>query len=160
MATLEPQVDFLLKINVSNDDKISYEALLEASFVTQNPKMGSQQCASIVFSHDAEQDQIAKNWIQENISRGWPDGWTPQMTSVEAKTKSFQAEGHHQRYWQKQRPRFGAVLGLLAIASGALDPIFPEAHQQTVATAANSAVLLAAVGILLDRKIDAKVVEL
>jgi peptide-methionine (S)-S-oxide reductase len=143
-----------------DDDKISYEELLEAFFVTQNPKMGSRQYASIIFSHDAEQDQIAKNWIQENVSRVRPDGWTPQMTSVEAKTKFFQAEGYHQRYWQKQRPRFGAVLGLLAIATGILDPIFPEAYQQTVVTAANSAVLLAAVGILLERKIDAKVVEL
>jgi hypothetical protein len=74
------------------------------------------------------------------------------MTSVEAKTKFFQAEGCHQRHWQKQRPRFGAVLGLLAIASGMLDSIFPEACQQPVATAANGAVLLAAVGICWSKK--------
>jgi peptide methionine sulfoxide reductase MsrA len=53
-----------------DDDKISYEEELSAFFVTQNPKMGSRQQASIAFSHDAEQDQIAKHWIQENISRG------------------------------------------------------------------------------------------
>jgi peptide methionine sulfoxide reductase MsrA len=55
---------------IYDDDKISYEELSEAFFVTQNPKMGSRQHASIIFSHDAEQDQIAKNWIQENVSRG------------------------------------------------------------------------------------------
>jgi peptide-methionine (S)-S-oxide reductase len=143
-----------------DDDKISYVELLEAFFETQNPKMGSRQYASVIFSHDAEQDQMARNWIQENVSRARQDGWTPQMTSVEAKTKFFQAEGYHQRYWQKQRPRLGAIIGLLAIATGILDPIVPEAYQQTVVTAANSAVLLAGVGILLERKIDAKVVEL
>ena len=143
-----------------DDDKISYEELLEAFFVTQNPKMGSRQYASIIFPYDDEQDRIAKNWIQENVSRARPDGWTPQMTSIEEKTKFFQAEGYHQRYWQKQRPRLGAILGLLAIATGILDPIVPEAYQQTVVTAANSAVLLAGIGILLERKIDAKVVEL
>jgi peptide-methionine (S)-S-oxide reductase len=147
---------------IYDEDKISYEELLEAFFEAQKPQMGSRQYASIIFPHDAEQDQIAKNWIQENATRArQQDGRTPQMTSIEAKTKFFQAEGYHQRYWQKQRPRFAAILGLLAIATGIMDPIVPEAYQQTVVTAANSAVLLAGLGILLERKIlDVKVVEL
>ena len=143
-----------------DDEKISYQELLEAFFEAQNPKYGSRQYASVIFPHDEEQQMIANEWIETNKSRQRKDGWTPGYTTIEPLTKFFQAEGYHQRYWQKQRPRFAALFSLIAVSSGALDSILPEAIQSSVATGANSLGLVLALYMIAERKLDAKVVEL
>ena len=84
----------------------------------------------------------------------------PQFTSVEPLSKFYKAEGYHQNYWQKQRPRFAAIFALLAIATGLLDPIVPEAFQKSVETGANALTLAMAIYIGLERIIDSEVVEL
>lgn len=63
--------------------------------------------------------------------------------------------------WQeKQRPRLAAIIGLLAVATGILDPIVPLAFQKAVETGANAAVLAIGLYVALERVLDAKVVEL
>lgn len=143
-----------------DDQKISYEQLLDAFFECQKPKLGSRQYSSIIFHHDEEQKAIASTYIAKNALKERPDGWLPEWTTIEPLTKFYQAEGYHQNYWQKQRPRFAAILGLLAIATGVLDPIVPEVFQKTAENGANAAVLALSLYIALERVIDAKVVEL
>lgn len=143
-----------------DDEKLTYEELLEAFFKSQKPKLGSRQYSSIIFVHDDEQRKIASNFIQKNAEIQLSDGWMPEWTSIEPLTKFYQAEGYHQNYWQKQRPRFIAILALLAVATGVLDPIVPETFQKTVETGANAAVLAIGLYQALERVTDAKVVEL
>eukprot|EP00980_Cylindrotheca_fusiformis_P028240 scaffold22589_cov138-Cylindrotheca_fusiformis.AAC.3 len=144
-----------------DDDKLSYQELLEAFFKSQKPKIGSRQYASIIFPHDEEQTQIANDWIQTNANRQRDeDGFMASWTAIEPRTKFFKAEGYHQRYWQKQRPRFALIVCLLAIATGALNSVVPDVYQQTVETAANASVLLIAAVQLLERVLDAKVEEI
>jgi peptide-methionine (S)-S-oxide reductase len=143
-----------------DDEKISYEELLEAFFEAQKPKFGSRQYASIIFPHDPEQQKIAIEWIEANKARQRNDGWTPEMTTVEPLTKFFKAEGYHQRYWQKQRPRFAVIFSTIAVASGALNSFIPENFQSTVETAANSLGIAIALYMIVERKLDAEVVEL
>jgi peptide-methionine (S)-S-oxide reductase len=145
---------------VWDDEKLSYTQLLNAFFEKQKPQLGSRQYASIIFHHDIEQEKTARRWILENVNKPRQDGRTTQMTSIEPTSKFFLAEGYHQKFWQKQRPRFAGIIGLLAIASGIMDPITPENYQSTAATGANLAVLMALAAIVLERKIDANVVEL
>lgn len=142
-----------------DDDKISYNELLEAFFETQKPKMGSRQYASIIFPHDEEQKKMASEWIKKNADRQRKDGFMPQWTAIEPQSTFFQAEGYHQRYWQKQRPRFALIIFLLAVATGAFDSVVPGAYQKSVETAANGSVLLVAVFQLLERVLDARVEE-
>ena len=84
----------------------------------------------------------------------------PEWTTIEEISRFFQAEGYHQNYWAKQRPRFAAILGGLAIATGALDPIVPEIYQKSVETGANAGVLALSLYIAFERLFDAKVVEI
>ena len=70
-----------------DDEKISYQELLEAFFEAQNPKYGSRQYASVIFPHDEEQQMIANEWIETNKSRQRKDGWTPGYTTIEPLTK-------------------------------------------------------------------------
>ena len=143
-----------------DDNKISYEELLESFFETQKPKLGSRQYASIIFPHDEEQQKLASEWIQNNSDRERKDGFMPQWTAIEPLSKFYQAEGYHQNYWQKQRPRFALIFCLLAVATGALDSITPDEYEKTVETFANGSVLAIALVQILERVIDAKVVEL
>jgi methionine-S-sulfoxide reductase len=142
-----------------DDSKVSYEQLLYAFFEAQEPKLGSRQYASIIFPHDDEQEQVAKEWMDKGIreNRVSKDGVPLEITQVEPLSPFYQAEGYHQRYWQKQRPRFAAGIALLAVASGILDSLVPEVYQSTLHTAANGAVLLGCAYVVLERKIDAKV---
>jgi methionine-S-sulfoxide reductase len=106
-------------VRVTYDDKkLSYEDLLEEFFQSQKALLGSRQYASIIFPHDKEQNTIATEWIQANASPQRKDGWMPNWTSIEPQSQFYQAEGYYQRYWQKQRPRFLAIIGLLAVARG------------------------------------------
>lgn len=148
-------------VRVTYDDSvISYEGLIEEFFKAQNPKLGYRQYASIIFPHDEEQQKIATEWMQANASLQRKDGWMSNWTSIEPLSKFYQAEGYHQRYWQKQRPRFLAIVGLLAVSTGVLDSIVPEAFQSMVGTFANAAVLAIGIYIALERVLDAKVFEL
>lgn len=143
-----------------DDEKITYEQLLEAFFESQKPKLGSRQYSSIIFPHDDEQQEIAAKFIQNEGKTQRSDGWMPEWTAIEPLTKFYQAEGYHQNYWQKQRPRFVVILGLLAVATGVLDPIVPLAFQKTLENAANAAVLVIGLYVALERVLDAKVVEI
>jgi peptide-methionine (S)-S-oxide reductase len=143
-----------------DDEKITYEQLLDAFYESQKPKLGSRQYSSIIFAHDDEQQQISSNYIQSNAKAERSDGWMTEWTTIEPLTKFYQAEGYHQNYWQKQRPRFAAIIGLLAVATGVLDPIVPLDFQKTVETGANAAALAIGLYQILERVLDAKVVEL
>jgi len=153
--------DWVEGVRVKFDDEmITYEQLLDAFFQCQKPKLGSRQYASIIFPHDEEQRQVAINYIRTKANEARSDGWLPEWTVIEPLTKFYQAEGYHQNYWEKQRPRFAAIIGLLAVATGILDPIIPVAFQKTVETGANAAVLAIGIYVALERVLDAKVVEL
>jgi methionine-S-sulfoxide reductase len=144
-----------------DDEQISYEELLDAFFHIQKPQIGSRQYASIIFPHDEEQTQIAESWIESNVGKKkHKDGWKVEWTAVEPLTRFFQAEGYHQRYWEKQRPRFAMIILLIAISTGLLNSIIPPEYQSTVETVANGSVV--AIGLLqiLERFFDSKVVEL
>lgn len=153
--------DWVEGVRVKYDDEtISYEQLLDAFFHCQKPKLGSRQYASIIFPHDEEQREIATKYIENKAQEARSDGWLPEWTSIEPLTKFYQAEGYHQNYWEKQRPRLAAIIGLLAVATGILDPIVPLAFQKAVETGANAAVLAIGLYVALERVLDAKVVEL
>jgi peptide-methionine (S)-S-oxide reductase len=143
-----------------DDEKVSYEQLLDAFYDAQKPKLGSRQYASIIFPHDEEQNSVASQYIQQNGKAQKQDGWLPEWTAIEPKSQFYQAEGYHQQYWQKQRPRFAAIVSLLAVATGVLDSVVPVALQQTVETGANAAVLAIGLYIIAERFFDSKVVEL
>lgn len=145
---------------VYDDEKVSYTELLEEFFESQKPKLGSRQYASIIFPHDEEQEAIASEWKKKYSDRQREDGFMPQWTEIEPMSKFFKAEGYHQRYWQKQRPRFALIFCLLAVSTGALNSVVPETYHQAVETTANGSVLLIAAIQLLERVLDAKVVEL
>jgi len=145
-----------------DDEKVSYDQLLDAFFEAQEPQPGSRQYASIIFPHDAEQEQVAKQWLEtgarENRKRN--DGIPVSITQVESLSPFFAAEGYHQRYWQKFRPRIAACFALLIVSSGRLDSLVTEDLQSQLHTAANAAVLLGCGYVVLERNIDTKVVEL
>ncbi|CAJ1920754.1 unnamed protein product [Cylindrotheca closterium] len=143
-----------------DDEKISYEQLLETFFQTQKPKLGSRQYASIIFPHDKEQEKIASAWKSKNANIQREDGFLPEWTEIEPQSKFYQAEGYHQRYWQKQRPRFALIFGLLAIATGALNNFVPDVYHQSMVNFANASVLAIGLVQILERVLDAKVVEL
>lgn len=143
-----------------DDDIISYEQLLDEFFEKQKPQLGSRQYASIIFPHDEDQMMVATKWKGDNTGRQRTDGFRVDWTTVEPKSTFYQAEGYHQRYWQKQRPRFGLILFLLAVATGLLNPILPLEYQDTVESLANGATLTVCLYITAERFVVSKVVEL
>lgn len=149
-------------VRVTYDDTaVSYEQLLEAFFAAQQPKAGgSRQYASIIFPHDANQEAVAQTWLEQAQNRVRDDGVYGGMTTIEPITPFYKAEGYHQRYWQKFRPRIAAMVSLMAVASGALDSVLPTAMQGSVHTIANGVVLLGCAYVLLERKLDAQVIKL
>ena len=143
-----------------DEDKLSYEELLDAFFETQEPKFGSRQYASIIFPHDEEQREKATAWLNQNAERQRGDGIPVKLTQIEDRTPFFQAEEYHQRYWQKTRPRIAGMIALLAISTGVLDSITPATVQSAIHTGANALVLAGLIFVLVERKIDTKVVQL
>mmetsp|Transcript_16821 Transcript_16821/g.38560 ORF Transcript_16821/g.38560 Transcript_16821/m.38560 type:complete len:253 (+) Transcript_16821:141-899(+) len=141
-------------------DKISYTELLDSFFETQKPQPGSRQYSSVIFPHDDEQLKIAEAWKEksrERISDGFKSDWT----SIEyPRTKFYAAEGYHQRYWQKQRPRFALILALLAVSTGFGDRLYDPSFQETAKTFANGATVAVGLSITAERFLDSKVVEL
>lgn len=143
---------------VYDDELIDYAELLDAFFVAQEPKVGSRQYASIIFPHNEEQRQAAEEW-RSSMDLVRSDGVTVAMTSIEPLSTFYQAEGYHQRYWQKTRPRIALIATLLAISTGVMDDSIGELAT-SVHTAANALSLAGMIGVLLERKLDTKVVKL
>ncbi len=143
-----------------DDDIISYQQLLDEFFTKQKPKLGIRQYASVIFPHDEEQMTAATTWIEENKGRKREDGFRAEWTAVEPKSKFYQAERYHQRYWQKQRLRFGLILILLAVGRGIFNPIIPVAFQNTAEGFANAYSIYICTYIITERLFASKVVEL
>lgn len=150
-------------VRVKYDDaEISYRELLDAFFEAQEPQP-SRQYASMIFPHDEEQREEAQSWLKEGIQSKRVrerDGVAVAWTSIEPLSAFYQAEGYHQRYWQKQRPRFAFLLTMLTASSGLFDSIIPTGFASQLHSLANAVVLVACAGILLERKLDAKVFKL
>ena len=145
-----------------DDTKVSYQELVDAFFEAQQPQLGSRQYASIIFPHDKEQEQVATEWLEKGKreQKKRRDGIPVEITQVEPLSPFFRAEGYHQNYWQKFRPRIAAGVVLLILSSGSLDSFIPPDLQSTLHTAANGAILLGCAYVVLERSIDNKVVEL
>jgi len=158
--------DWVEGVRVTYDDeKVSYEDLLNIFYTCQEPAPGSRQYGSFIFPHDEEQGKTASKWVNSEISSNIEerkDGFQREWTQIEPLTKFYQAEGYHQDYWEKQRPRFAAIFVLLMAATGILDPIIPvnTIPLATFHSVCNSATIAVAVLQLLERKLDANVVEL
>lgn len=154
--------DWVEAVRVEYDeDRISYEQLLEAFFEAQEPKIGSRQYASIIFPNTVQQDHVAQQWLMTtNNTKRRKDGVTTSVTSIESPTPFYRAENYHQRYWQKTRPRLVITVLLLAIGSGFGDQVTPIGWIGRVHSIANLAVLLGMLYVLLERKLDTKTVEL
>lgn len=143
-----------------DDDTISYAQLLDSFFDAQEPRAGSRQYASIIFPNDQEQQEVATKWLAENKDRARSDGITGQWTTLEPASSFYRAEQYHQRYWQKTRPRVASMIACLAVGSGAVDSFTPAAYLNILHDGANAAVLLGLIFVVLERKLDTKVVQL
>jgi len=143
-----------------DDEQLSYRQLLDAFFEAQEPKLGSRQYASIVFPHDAEQQLVVEDWLSSEKERRRADGIPVGLTTVEPLSKFYQAEGYHQKYWAKQRPRFATIIALVALSSGMIDDLVPELLLSRLHSGANAVALAISVYVMLERVIDAKVFEI
>jgi methionine-S-sulfoxide reductase len=143
-----------------DDEKLSYEQLLDAFFEAQEPKLYSRQYASIIFPHDATQKATAEKWLRDNQDRVRRDGVSAATTQIEAQSPFYRAENYHQRYWQKTRPRLAGIIALLAVSSGILDGVTPVDLQSAVHTGANALGLAGLIYVTAERTLDTKTVEL
>ena len=146
-----------------DDDIITYPELLDAYLEAQEAKLGSRQYAPIIFAAGEEQMVESEAWLtqareEQRVGKG---GIPALAVTVEPATKFFKAEGYHQSFWQKNRPRFALGFVLLAISSGVLDSIIPNAEiAHKVESAANYVFLAGALALQAERWIDKDVVEL
>ena len=153
--------DWVEGVRVQYDDEIvSYDELLDQFFEKQEPKMGSRQYASIIFPHDAEQRTAAQKWLAANDERVRNDGVPASFTQIEDLSPFYRAENYHQEYWQKTRPRVAGMISLMAVGSGILDQYTPLAWQSQVHSVANAVVFAGLLYVLVERKLDTKVVQL
>ena len=170
--------DWVEGVRVTYDDsKLSYEDVLDLFYKCQEPSLGSRQYGSFIFAHDETQESVAKQWIDsgaiskedtinENMSGTImrSDGFKKEWTKIEPLQSFYQAEGYHQRYWEKQRPRFAAIFVLLIGSSGFLDFMISPLEQLIPAfqfrSICNACAIAIAVFQLLERKLDNKVIEL
>mmetsp|Transcript_3614 Transcript_3614/g.5330 ORF Transcript_3614/g.5330 Transcript_3614/m.5330 type:complete len:249 (-) Transcript_3614:213-959(-) len=148
-----------------DDSKVSYSQLLEAFFENQVPKPQSRQYASIIFvPKNSNEEKEAQGWLNQALSDNKTrekDGLPAMFTTVETESPFYKAEGYHQNYWPKWRLRAMITIGLLTIASGALNGVLPsEAIQENVKSGANALISVGAAAAILERVLDAKVVEL
>jgi len=155
--------DWVEAVRITYDDeKITFPQLLDAYFESQEAKLGSRQYAPIIFATEPEQMAESQTWLtkareEERCGKG---GIPALAVTVEPAPKFFKAEGYHQKFWQKNRPRFAFGFVLLAIASGALDSVIPNADiARKVVTVANYAFLIGALALQAERWIDKDVVE-
>jgi peptide-methionine (S)-S-oxide reductase len=153
--------DWVEGVRVEYDDAImSYNMLLDAFFDKQEPKTGSRQYASIIFTHDDEQRKAAMAWSDANQNRIRSDGVPALFTKIEPLSAFFKAEDYHQNYWQKTRPRFGAMLVLTAFASGLIDRWTPTDYISPLHTTCNTLVLAGLLYVTLERKVQSKTVPI
>lgn len=143
-----------------DNEKISYEELLNAFFEAQEPKLNSRQYASIIFPHDNDQEEIAQKWLDEGKGRKRADGVPVDITQLEPLSKFYKAEGYHQRYWAKQKPRFAIVVGTIALSLSSADQYLPPDFRSSFETLLQGIGFAVAIYAMLERVIDAKVVEL
>ena len=97
-----------------DEDKVSYEALLDRFFEMHNPTtlnrqgpdFGSQY-RSAIFAEDAVQQEAARKKIaQVDASGKWPN---PVVTEVNLGGTFWPAEEYHQRYFEKNGAGFCKV---------------------------------------------------
>jgi len=153
-------------VRVKYDDAVvSYKELLDAFFDAQEPKVGSRQYASIIFAHDEEQNDIAKDWL--SVSKKRKDGVPSSITTIEPLGVVWKAEGYHQQYWQKLRPRAVVFLLLVSVASGSIDRFIlgnemmrTFINLSSLHSVANGIAIAGCIYVLLERFFDRNVVRI
>ena len=138
-----------------DEARVSYEAVLDAAFAASKPVLGSRQYAPIVFAASDEEAERAASWIAQGGKRD--DGLERRQFSVEQTDTFWLAEGYHQEYWQKWRPRYAALFALVGLqyADSKLDFLPPAAD--TACT-----VLAVGIGLLFlgERVLDSETTKL
>jgi methionine-S-sulfoxide reductase len=114
---------------------VDYEAVLDAAFAAAKPVLGSRQYAPIVFAADEAEAERAAAWVAQGGKRD--DGLERRQFSVETTDTFWLAEGYHQEYWQKWRPRYAALFALVGLqyADSKLDFLPPAADATCTALA-------------------------
>ena len=114
---------------------VDYEAVLDAAFAAAKPVLGSRQYAPIVFASDEAEAERAAAWVAQGGKRD--DGLERRQFAVETTDTFWLAEGYHQEYWQKWRPRYAALFSLVALqyADSKLDFLPPAADAACTALA-------------------------
>ena len=114
---------------------VDYEAVLDAAFAASKPVLGSRQYAPIVFAADEDEAERAASWIAQGGKRD--DGLERRQFAVEQTDTFWVAEGYHQEYWQKWRPRYAALFALVGLqyADSKLDFLPPAADAACTALA-------------------------
>ena len=82
------------------------------------------------------------------------------MTEIEKLTSFWRAEGYHQEYWQKTRPRIALLIVLLAVSSGILDSVVPSQYLTELHTASSAVTLAQLAYVLFERRFSGGVIEL
>ena len=134
---------------------VDYEAVLDAAFAAAKPVLGSRQYAPIVFAASDEEAERAAAWVAKGGKRD--DGLERRQFAVETTDTFWLAEGYHQEYWQKWRPRYAALFALVGLqyADSKLDFLPPAAD--TACT-----VLAVGIGLLFlgERVLDSETTKL
>ena len=143
-------------VRVTYDEaRVSYEDVLDAAFAAAKPVLGSRQYAPIVFAADEEEAERAAAWVAKGGRRD--DGLERRQFAVETTDTFWLAEGYHQEYWQKWRPRYAALFALVGLqyADSKLDFLPPAAD--TACT-----VLAVGIGLLFlgERVLDSETTKL
>ncbi len=118
-----------------DEARVSYEDVLDAAFAASKPVLGSRQYAPIVFAASDEEAERAASWIAQGGKRD--DGLERRQFAVEQADTFWLAEGYHQEYWQKWRPRYAALFALVGLqyADSKLDFLPPAADAACTALA-------------------------
>ena len=107
---------------------IDYRTLLLAFFAVHDPTtrdrqgndIGSQY-RSVIFTHGAEQEKIARNLIAElDTAKTWP---SPIVTDVLPAPRFWPAEDYHQNYFAKN-PHQGYCMAVVAPKATKLRKVF------------------------------------
>ena len=143
-------------VRVTYDSSVvDYEAVLDAAFAAAKPVLGSRQYAPIVFASDEAEAERAAAWVAQGGKRD--DGLERRQFAVETTDTFWLAEGYHQEYWQKWRPRYAALFALVGLqyADSKLDFLPPAAD--TACT-----VLAVGIGLLFlgERVLDSETTKL
>ena len=143
-------------VRVTYDSSVvDYEAVLDAAFAASKPVLGSRQYAPIVFAASDEEAERAAAWVAKGGKRD--DGLERRQFAVEQTDTFWLAEGYHQEYWQKWRPRYAALFALVGLqyADSKLDFLPPAAD--TACT-----VLAVGIGLLFlgERVLDSETTKL